>query len=225
MAKITELIPTNTLAAIKDHLIKSSQKSERRWSSVKDEEDSVTGDFCGQLSTDWTKFSELDHIKGRWRINYRKFGSRRNSLEPKTGADGIFQIAIFNSNGKNIYRKGILFQAKKEPIKNKGDLLEQIEKMNNYTSEIGNAVFIYGENGYFGMTGETYLENPENRNFDKLHSIGRFLADEFIECNVGVEDLYFRVLEDKLIIPNKEPLKEYLKHNMIIEVKPGRYEN
>jgi hypothetical protein len=97
------------LAAIKDHLIKSSQKSQRGWRSVKDEEDSVTGDFCGQLSTDWTKFSELDHIKGRWRINYRKFGSRRNSLEPKTGADGIFQIAIFNSKGKNIYRKGILF--------------------------------------------------------------------------------------------------------------------
>lgn len=221
MARITELIPTNTLAAIKAHLISSSQKSEKRWKSVKDEEDSATGDFCGQLSTDWTNFSELDRAKGRWRINYRKFGSRRNSLEPKTGADGIFQIAIFNSEGRVIYRKGLLFQAKKEPIKKKTGLFEQIEKMNNYTTNNGNAVFIYGENGYFGMTGETYKANPEIRNFDKHYSIGSFLADEFIECKVGVEDLYFSVAEEKLFIPREEPLEGDLEHSMIIEVKPG----
>jgi hypothetical protein len=216
---IKDRVPEYTLDQIKRHLIQNSRISERRWHSVKDEEDSGTGDFCGQLSSEWTKFNPEDERNGRWRINYRKFGSRQNSLEPLTGADGIIQIAIFNSFGEPIFRKGLLFQAKKEPIKNKRELFGQIDRMNEFTSDKGNSVFVFGENGYYGMTGKTYKDNPANRNFDNKYSIGNFLADEFMECNVGTEGLYFAVTNDKLFIPRKAPLPGHLKHNMIIEIE------
>lgn len=216
---IKNKIPKHTFDAIKTHLTQNSKISERRWYSIKDEEDAGTGDFCGQLSSEWTKFNANDSRTGRWRINYRKFGSRKNSLEPLTGADGIFQIAIFNSFGEPIYRKGILFQAKKEPIKNKRELFEQIDKMGNFTSKKGNAVFVFGENGYYGMTGSKYKKNPVNRNFAKDDTIGNFLANEFMECNAGEENLYFPVKKDQLILPRKLPLSGELEHNMIIQIE------
>lgn len=140
-------------------------------------------------------------------------------LEPQTGADGIIQIAIFNSFGKPIFRKGNLFQAKKEPIHKKKDLLEQIEKMSKFTEDKGNVVFVFGENGYYGMTGKQYQKNQLNRNFPKVDSIGNFLAEEFMECRKGEEGLYFVVKKDLLYIPRKSPLKGNLKHKMIIEIK------
>lgn len=216
---IKDRVPEKTFNQIKKHLIRNSRISARRWHSVKDEEDAGTGDFCGQLSSEWTKFNPEDGQNGRWRINYRKFGSRRNSLESLTGADGIIQIAIFNSFGRPIFRKGLLFQAKKEPIKNKSELFEQIEKMDNFTPTKGNSVFVFGENGYYGMTGSEYKKNPLNRDFDNQFSIGDFLADEFMECNVGIEDLYFAVKSDKLYIPRQTVLPGHLKHNMIIEIE------
>lgn len=215
---IKNIIPNSTFEDIKEHLILNSRIGEKRWHSVKDEEDAGTGDFCGQLSTEWTKFNPEDEQNGRWRINYRKFGSKKNSLEQLTGADGIIQIAIFNSFGQPIFRKGMLFQAKKEPIKNKSELFEQIRKMNQFTSDKGNAVLIFGENGYYGMRGDEFKKNPLNSNFDIEDSIGYFLANEFMECKVGEEGLYFLVRRDKLYIPRASPLSGDLEHKMIIEV-------
>ncbi|HRD80100.1 MAG TPA: hypothetical protein PLL53_05015 [Saprospiraceae bacterium] len=216
---IKDKVPQNTLVQIQQHLIRNSRISEKRWHSVKDEEDSCTGDFCGQLSSDWTKFHPDDEQAGRWRIKYRKFGSKRNALEPLIGADGIIQIAIFNSFNEPIFRKGLLFQAKKEPIKKKKELLGQITNMNEFTPEKGNSVFVFGENGYYGMSSKTYSKNPISRDFEKKDFIGNFLANEFMECNVGLEGLYFSVTKNVLYIPRRVPLPVHLQHNMIIEIE------
>lgn len=216
---IKDFIPENTLEEIKNHLTKNSRVGERRWPSVKDEEDAGTGDFCGQLSSNWERFSKKDDQNGRWRISYRKFGSRKNSLEPLTGADGIFQISVFNSFGKPIFRKGLLFQAKKEPIKNREELIGQINKMNNFTIDKGNSVFVFGENGYFAMTGQEFIVNPKSRKFSSENAIGKFLSEEFMECRVGIEDLFFDTHKDLLYIPRTEPLSGDLRHKMIIEIE------
>ena len=84
--------------------------------------------------------------------------------------------------------KSLIFQAKKEG--NVVGLYEQKRLMDNIAPS-GNFVLTCGKSGYFAQTDIGGTKT----------NIGQFLAYQFIECNIGIED--FEYDEEKEVLRNK----------------------
>jgi hypothetical protein len=191
---IKDYISSKTFNDIQKHLRASILKSENHWKFGSDEEDTITGDLCGQIVKDWSKFSENDKNEGYWKIEYKKFRGRgKDAFESKIGADGIVQISIYRKSSP-IFRKGILFQAKKENSSSIRDLKIQIEKMNKINPNLG-SVFIYSDRGYRGFS---------SLDTEKTETLSNFLVEKFLGCKVGLEDCYFDFIKKQLSIPSKD---------------------
>jgi hypothetical protein len=177
-------------------------RAEVGWESGSDEEDTLTGDFCGALRTDWVSTAG-DRGLWFWRVRYKKFRGRgRGALEKALGADGIFEIEA-RPDGQEVVTKGVLFQAKKDRGSSRRDLREQVRQMETVVPG-GSAVFEFGPNGYKAASGADMLPDlqigtrtlPHPRN-----TMGEYLADQFLPCRSGKRGMYYDAVRQLLIVP------------------------
>jgi hypothetical protein len=199
-----DIIPKSLFAEISDHLIVKSKSVARIWESSSDEEDSITGHFCGQLQTDWSRQKNYGN-QGRWqwRVSYKKFRSKgAHAFEHIIGADGLFQIEIEQKDIGILETKGLLFQAKKYKLGLDSNLSDQVHKM-EAIAKSASAVFVYGRERFQAISSNEYL-NQKNTNHDpndSLSSIGNFLGQEFLECRVGLRGMSYDGLRKILNVP------------------------
>ncbi|PWL32101.1 hypothetical protein [uncultured Roseivirga sp.] len=196
------IIPELIRNEIKIHLRKKCQDGEDGWSNANQDEDTLTGDFLGQLR------SKTKRTNGwTWRINYHKFSGRgKGAYEKTTGADGIISIEIEKNSIKRT--KSIIFQAKK---KGNSKIQEQLDKMNK-TLPGGNMVLVYGEDGYFGETGEIFKSDKEVNS-----RIGDYLSDIFLECKNGLWGVDYDGVRNELRIEDQRITKANIKHRLTIK--------
>lgn len=190
MSRIQELLPEELIEKIKSYLkqncLNNISSTYRRNQS---DEDSVTSSFFENLS----KESEIEKIGSnlwKWSIEYSTTSSRgKKPLETVLGADVILFIEIKLPNG-TIFRKGILVQSKIEKNMSRNKLEDQINQMENFV-EGSSVILTYNSSSYRSTTGEKYLRNKGNKWKNYSNSFCEFLADQFMECQYGIIDLYY----------------------------------
>lgn len=183
-------LPKKLKIEIQEEIKKNSLEGEKGWRFSKQDEDSLLGDFLGKLRTDKKKFNKSGKDY-QWEILYHKMRGRgRNAYESKIGADAIITFEIIDNITNKKTVKSLIFQAKKEG--NNSGLVSQKDKMNKIVPN-GNFIFTCSANGYYAQT---------KVNGNRI-SIGEFLADEFIECKIGIENFEYDEEEKLLKLNNK----------------------
>jgi hypothetical protein len=197
-------VPTPVKNSIRNHIQSSCSRGEEGWESAKQDEDTITGDFFGNLRNGWTKTA--DHS---WRLVYNKFRGRGpNALEKEIGADGIITIHYTDSRKGVEYYKSLIFQAKKE---GRSVDKEQLRKMRQFFPG-GNMVIIYGPRGY-----SAYEAAPANSL--RLCDI---ITNNFLNCTIGIEGLYYDSSTDNLIRPTSPPISATVDNELIMEISKDR---
>jgi hypothetical protein len=197
-----EVIPSGVFEAVQGHLRARAESAQVGWESASDEEDALTGDFCGALRSGWDTM-QASNGAWRWRVQYKKFGGRgNNAFEKDSGADGIVQVEVHGPSGE-IATKGVLFQAKKVAGSSRSDLPEQTRKMEDLAPR-GSAVFEFGPNGYRAAASTVILREITNepRRIPHPHDpIGEYLADQFLVCVSGLRGMYYDAVRKILVVP------------------------
>lgn len=165
-----KIVPNNVKKALSEHIKSKCKHAESGWENSNEDEDTITGDFLGNLRTsDWITSNNV-----HYKFNYNKFRGRgKGALEKKTGADGIVTVEI--ERGGSIDYKSFVFQAKK--IGNNSINAQQAVMKKFFPN--GNVIFRYGPEGY------------KIEGFHKETTICAFIIDEFLECNFGIEGLRY----------------------------------
>jgi hypothetical protein len=200
-------IPRELKTEIQEQIVASSRRGESGWRFSHRDEDSLLGDYLGNLRTDKRKFIK-GHGEYDWEILYHKLQGRgKNAYEKSTGADAVITFEIVNNVTKKRSVKSLIFQAKKEGnkagLKNQKDLMDKIAKG-------GNFIFTCSENGYYA---QTEIEGEKT-------NIGDFIAYKFIECKIGIDG--FEYDEKNQLLINKGVHIEKVKFDEVkvrIEIK------
>lgn len=187
-----KIVPDIVQMKLQEYIMNRCNHAEEGWEFSNQDEDTITGDFLGNLRTKgWIESENLS-----FRFNYNKFRGRgNNALEKKTGADGIVTIEIERNNF--IEYKSFVFQAKK--VGNNSSKVQE-KKMNDLLPN-GNVVFRYGPKGY---KVEKYKEDL---------SICEFISSVFLKCKFGIEGLRYdsnknTLNKGKLIFKDSEWVNE-----------------
>ena len=197
-------VPKIIVQKIKEHLINASRIGEDGWEHANQEEDTLTGDYLGQLRTGLNRCGNWT-----WRIKYNKFRGRGQGAYEKTvGADGVITIEV-EKNGER-QTKSVIFQAKK--VGNRQTSL-QIEKM-QATLPQGNMVLVFGEDGYYAETGNQFRNDLELEN-----RAGDYLANIFVGCKNGQWGVEYDGVKNELRILDKKKIKTNIKHRLEIKIK------
>ncbi len=198
-----DILPEPLFDAVQRHLRERAIAAHAGWDSASEDEDALTGDFCGALRSSWTEV-RTDTGAWRWRVWYKKFRGRgAKAFEKDAGADGIVQVEVHGSNGE-IATKGVLFQAKKDRGSSRSDLLGQVRKMEALAPN-GSAVFEFGPDAYRAAASSIVLAELEARPHRIPHpqdDIGEYLAGQFLPCKSGLRGMYYDAVRKILVVPS-----------------------
>ncbi len=151
-------------------------------------ESRLTRRFLGEMGTSGGDLG----VGGRgyhWFVTYTKLRGRGYGAEEKfTGSDGIFEVEVEDLDTREIHRKGMPFQAKKNWRTRDGTLLEQVRKMERI-AQGASCVIDYSEEGFTAVRGSAVIES-DGRRPQVMSSAGDLLA-EAVECTVGRRGLTF----------------------------------
>jgi len=204
------IVPKIVLDEIKSHIRDRAEIGENGWEHSNEDEDTITGDFLGQLRTGWNK----SKWNWKWRIIYKKFRGRGfGAYEKQIGADGIITVEIEDEVNNSKRLKSVIFQAKKECNEN---IPEQLKKMKE-TAQNGNMVIVYTDDGYYGIKGEEYQNSKNLENNAKR--IGNYLGEDFIDCKIGLWEMDYDANKKELVFPTHRTTKINLLHRLKIEIK------
>jgi hypothetical protein len=214
MSKIDVYIPKYTKKLLKRQIKIAVSKGEQQWKFASSEEDALTGALCSLLQSDWKNFSPKDRMKGKWKIEYKKFRSKgKNADEKIVGADGIIQLTVYDKDKNITFQKGLLFQAKKIPITGTGKFKEQIDLLKNI-NESSSIVLLFSDSGFYASE----LKNVEKGKIKKKERILSTINGKFIECKIGSQELYYD-FESESLIYNGKKIGEYLKESVNIKIQ------
>ncbi|HLP96136.1 MAG TPA: hypothetical protein VK168_18970 [Saprospiraceae bacterium] len=187
---IQDHIPDKLRLEIAEYLrTKCNNSYSSSWRRNKSDEDSISAAFFQSLAKDKERMF-ADGKTWEWSIEYSTTSSRGpKPLETVIGADVIFFIEIILPNN-NIYRKGILVQSKIKEKMIRNSLEKQIQDMEKFVPKCS-VVLGYEENQFKSVIGVDYLKNKNKHWNSYSKTFCDFLADSFLECKYGVENLYY----------------------------------
>ncbi|MCW5982360.1 MAG: hypothetical protein KIT09_30015 [Bryobacteraceae bacterium] len=217
-----DVLPKPLFNAVERGLRERANLGHSGWESASEDEDTLTGDFCGGLRTSWAEIG-TDNGLWRWRISYKKFRGRGpRAFEKEAGADGIVQVETHGPSGE-ITIKGVLFQAKKAGGSSRSDLAEQVRKMEELAPN-GSVVFEFGRDGYRAAAGSiilTEIENDPRRIPRPSIQISEYLGGQFWPCKSGLRGMYFDAVRKILVVPADGAARAIpisLRHRVRLEV-------
>lgn len=159
------------------------------WRRNKSDEDSITAAFFQSLAKDKERVF-ADGQYWEWAVEYSTTSSRGpKPLETVIGADVIFFIEINLPNNK-IYRKGILIQSKVKDKMKRSELERQVDDMERF---VPNCSVVLGYEGsqFTSVRGSEYIKQKNKHWKSYSDTFCDFLADTFLECKYGVENMYY----------------------------------
>lgn len=108
-------VPRFIIEELKNHILKVCPRAQNGWEFANQDEDTLTGDFLGNLRTDWHTTQNYE-----WRFLYNKIRGRgKGALEKIVGTDGIITIHYQSPSLRESYYKSLVFQAKKNKQPNR----------------------------------------------------------------------------------------------------------
>jgi predicted transcriptional regulator len=220
--KIQDLLPPPVFQSIQSHLRTKSKQGEGAWECADQEEDSITGHFCGQLYTPrWIK----DNAGGEdweFRVTYKKFRSKGKDAEEKIlGADGIVEVHIEKKSLEEKHVKGLLFQAKKSNDTRGKKLEEQAEKMARVVKN-ASCIFEYGKE-FYAYDASLIAKRASKKDIrESKNPIGDFLADTYLTCEIGKIGMSYDAVAKEIIYPENGSIirrKACLDYRLRIEAR------
>lgn len=193
-------IPNFISERLSQHIFNQCPSAEAGWEFGNQDEDTLTGDFFGNLRTSWKSINNFE-----WRFHYNKVRGRGpNALENKVGADGIITLHYRNQLTHTDFYKSLVFQAKKE-----GNSIDydQWNKMKDFFPG-GNIIVNYGPKGYHAI--KSGVKQKEK--------LCKIIATDFLMCKIGIEGLYYNHQENKFFRPTNIPIAGTIKDELMIEV-------
>jgi hypothetical protein len=183
-------IPAEVREAISQHLRSAVDKAVRVFSAGAEEEDALTGQLgMALMAPEQEVLVTSDGVeRWRWSMGYTKFRGRgKGAAENILGADGIFELQLRHAQG--IEQKSAMFQAKTK-WDHDPSLFEQCAKLSTWRE----AAFVvdYRPEGF-----EVHLIDAVIRSRGAKSAAGKgvalseFLANVFIACKVGDNDLSY----------------------------------
>lgn len=195
-----KLIPEAVIPLLEDHIKKNCKKAETAWEFANQDEDTLTGDFLGNLRTPgWIGDSNY-----QFRFFYNKVRGRGNgALEKLTGTDGIITIELQLGNHRSIV-KSIVFQAKKQ-----GNVSGKAQKiiMDKYFPD-ANVIFRYSPDSFV-------VEDFDGKDI----RICEFLINHFFSCEYGMYDLYYNNSVNNFVRNGKELKYLTAKHSLKLKIR------
>jgi hypothetical protein len=194
-------VPEEVIDTLSSYIQANCGRAERSWKRANEEEDSITGDFFGNLSTEGGIVDDYS-----WGFYYNKFRGRgKNALEKIVGADGIITIHYIDPTENIEYYKSLAYQAKKVGGQIKQD---QLQKMRRYFPD-GNMVVVYGPTGY------TAYENTPS----EALRLCDLITNNFLACKIGIEGLYYDDDARRLILPATTPVTGVIGERFLMEIE------
>lgn len=187
---IQDFAPSTLQNTIAEYLRNTCESSYRgAWKRNHSDEDSVTASFFEKLVKEPDVMKAGGHF-WEWGIEYSTTSSRGpKPLETNIGADVIFFIEI-KTKHNGTFRKGLLIQSKIKKNMTRRNLEEQVFDMERFVPNCS-LILGYEENQFRSATGPDYLAQSGKRWNSYSVSFCDFLADTFLVCKYGVENLYY----------------------------------
>lgn len=200
-----KLLPDEIKQEIAAHIKRTIRHAEVGWDAAHDEEDTLTGELGGALRSDGFVKCESDS-SWSYKFSYKKLRGRgRDAPEKVAGADGLFQIEVQHP-GVSSETKGFLFQAKKREASSRGDLVAQVDHMENLAPG-GSAVIEYSQDGFRAQTGGEFQAEHKQKPSRIPHpscSLTVFINERFLSCEIGIRGLYFDAVRGQMIVPQPD---------------------
>lgn len=192
-------IPQEVKQSILDHIRRAVDSAIETFASAAEDEDTMTGHFGSKLQTGVHVVDVPNpEIGGRWRwsIDYYKFKGRGpKPTEFYLGADGIFMLRL--DHGARVDSKSLLFQAKMGDAGGKA-LLEQCIKLSTWREAA--FVLAYSPLIFQAATIDDCIEHRGGRqSFASTRPAANFLGEDFLNCEVGDDELYYDSTHRRLI--------------------------
>ncbi len=208
-----DLLPDELVRLIHDRFVAGVADAEAKFDLSEGDEDSLTGALGNSISMPETLTYSDGRVAYEWRSYYRKIRGRGpGAPEKPTGADGIFQIEVTDEHGNVLRQKGLPFQAKKRWTYADRKLVEQAANMMDGMG--GGIVIDYAERGNTACDARAVIGTDGGkkslRKNGKIKSLGQVLRNDFVECKVGINGLYydpdekaFRTMADTELAPKE----------------------
>ncbi|MEQ8765465.1 MAG: hypothetical protein RL885_16170 [Planctomycetota bacterium] len=189
-----DYLPDSVLERIRDRYLAGVADAEAKFQFNAGDEDSLTGALGSAITTPEPVSHIVDGVRYTWQIYYRKLRGRGSGAPEKSlGADGIFQIEIHDQKGRVLKRKGLPFQAKKGWTVRDRSLVHQARKM---TDSAGDGLVVdYSARGFTCCSAESVVDVDGQKKdlIDswRIGSLGQAIGNEFLNCEIGVDGLFF----------------------------------
>ncbi len=194
-------LPDEVFAELADQYRYAVTRAEANYENNSADEDCLTGGLSQSMA---------DHVDGvlvhggtnySWETKVKKFRGRGpGALEKKLGADAIIELSILDEGDDVVFRKSLLFQAKKNWRTKDASLVKQVEKMEAVAT--GSIVVDYRETGYTAVRSEAVLGAsgaPKKLARGARESLANILADAFLKCSIGGTNLYYDAARGMLV--------------------------
>lgn len=188
------LLPPLVRGFIHDRYLAGIADAEAQYQNAAGDEDTLTGALGALVSTSGPVGFSVDPTREFVvQISYRKLRGRgRDAPEKRFGADGIFQLQV-TLQGRPVFRKGLPFQAKKNWKGRDRRLANQARDMKQSVG--GGIVIDYTPSGYTACEIDHVIEARGSRkaiaDAGQVQPLGQVLAHRFLDCKVGIQDLYY----------------------------------
>jgi hypothetical protein len=189
-----DILPSEVMDALRDRYLAAVSDAESTFAMNSGDEDSLTGALGQAIAMPRNQVFSTRQAVYTVDIGYTKLRGRgKDAPERLYGSDGIFQIKIFDINGKVIRSKGLPFQSKKNWKGKDKRLSRQAEDMERLTP--GGIVVDFNSGTYKACRAKDIIESNGSRSQlerdGKLLRLGQLLANEFLECRIGALNLFF----------------------------------
>lgn len=182
-------IPKSLFDDIVAHILSKCRRwRQRSWDSSKADEDALSGDFWGKF--DKQEVNSTSYSGWDWDMSYSKLGGRgKNALEKRSGADGIFEINVWDDFGKLIFQKSFLFQAKMRSSFSPSTTSSQAKRMERIAKN-GSVIIVYGKDGFSAIQAHDYLNNLGSKSY-ATSDVCDYIVEQFFKCRHGKKDLSY----------------------------------
>ncbi len=189
---LTTLVPRGLLRRIKAHFDEGVEEAVKKYRFHAEDEDALTGALAQALSTPEHIVSVLGGSRYSFAVeSYKILGKGPGTPEKRMGADGIFQVSV-REGDKQIFEKGLPFQAKRKDRYRPGEVLGQAKDLFR-TAETG-VILRYGPDGYDAADVRHLLHHDALVPFPTppgFSALGTVLGDWFLQCHIGRVGLSF----------------------------------
>ena len=213
-----DILPEIVIQSLHDRYVAAVSDAESTFDMNRADEDSLTGALGQSIAMPVEQTFSGPNGAITVKISYKKLRGRGwNAPEKRYGSDGIFQIEVLDRLGTVIRAKGLPFQSKKEWKGNLPKLAEQAADMEINTP--GGIVIDFNKQGYSACMASAVVAAQGNRasvvQADKMHRLGQLLGNEFLNCEIGIQDLYFDAEQEEYAF--REALHHVISTEVVID--------